>query len=172
MITYIYEDAYQLERDYDLHDARWFKWLCSLLVREPDIAQEDPGVLAAGDLYFGAMYDAIWVGLPMVESAAGQMFGNPHEHRRYADKVVQAVQGNGPMDLSYAYLPLIMGGVRVNMRIKIPYENLWDSIALLEEARRGRTRLTGARGSSILGALDDLIESAKELLARSRVPRE
>ncbi len=170
-ITYIYEDAYQFERDFELHEARWFQWLCSLLVREERKADEDRGVLTAQDLYFGALYDAVRVALPMVESAIGRRYGGKEEHRHYADKVVQAVQGNAPMDLSYAYLPLVMAGVTINMRVKTPYENLWESLDLLEEARLGRARLSGRKDNPILATVDDLIAAARELLTRSRVPR-
>jgi len=171
-ITYIFEDAYQYEQDFDLYDARWFQWLCSLLVQNEDAALEDKGKLAAGELYFGGLYDAVRVGLSVVRTTAGREYGSQEEQRAYAEKVVQAVQGNLPMDLSYAYLPLIMAGLQLHMRIKLRYENLWDSLALLEEAVAGRRRLAAGRNNPIFETLDVLLERAREMLIRERVPRE
>jgi len=172
-IIYVYEDAYRYEQNYELYDARWFQWLASLLVREPDLAEEDRGVLAAGELYFGAMYDAIMVGLNMVETATGERYGSLAEHRSYASRMVQAVQGAMPMDLSYAYLPLVLAGVTLNMRVKLHSENPWISLEMIEEARRGRAHLAGngEETNIIFSALDGLIASAKELLVRSRISR-
>ncbi len=171
-ITYVYEDAYQFEQDFELYDARWFQWLCSLIVREPDALERDKGELAAGELYFGALYDAVRVGLPMVELATRQRYGDAAEHRQYADKVVQAVQGNEKMDLSYVYLPLVMAGVLLNLRLKTRYENPWHSLELLEEALNGRVRLAGGRVNPILQTLTGMIEDARNLLTRSRIPRD
>ncbi len=171
-LTHVFEDAYQYETDYKLYDARWFQWLCSLIVRDPEIAERDLGELAGGELYLAALYDAVWVTLPMVQSWTGRRYGSPQEHRQYADKVVQAVQGNAPMDLGYAYLPLIMAGVLLNMRVAMRYENQWTSLDMLEEARRGRARLSGTRDQELFNVLDTLIAEARELLRRARVPKE
>ncbi len=171
-IAYVFDDAYQYEKDFDLRDARWFQWLSSLLVQDEDKILEDRGKLAGGELYFGALYDAIVVGLPIVQSATRRDYGTPEEHRAYAEKVVQAVQGNQPMDLSYAYLPLIMAGLMLNMRIKTRYEKLWDSLGMLEEAVRGRRRLAAGKNNAIFESLDRLIERAREMLVRERVPRD
>ena len=146
--------------------------MCSLLVRKEETAGGDLGRLAAGDLYLGALYDAVWVTLPMVQTATGKRYGTRQEHRLYADRVVQAVQGNEPIDLSHVYLPLIMAGVLLNIRIALRYENLWQNLELLEEAVRGRGRLTGAQNNEIFVAVGHLIDGARDLLRRSRVPRE
>ena len=171
-LTYVFEDAYQYEQDFDLHDARWFQWLCSLLVQNEDAALADKGKLAAGELYFGGLYDAVRVGLTIVRTTTGRNYGSVEEQRAYAEKVVQAVQGNLPMDLSYAYLPLIMAGLQLNMRVKLRYENLWDSLGLLEEAVAGRRRLAAGKNNPVFETLDVLTERARENLIRERVPRE
>jgi hypothetical protein len=171
-VCYIFEDAYQYEQNFDLHDARWFHWLCSLLVRDEDAADLERGKLAAGDLFFAALYDSVRVGLPMVEHSTGSRYGTVAEHRRYADKVIQAVQGNAPIDLSYAYLPLIMAGVQLNMRVQLHNENLWANLDLLEEALRGRARLAVGKQNPIFDSLGKLLGNARDLLHRSRIPRE
>lgn len=172
IITYIFDDAYQYERDFELDDARWFQWFCSMLVRDEALAEQEKGLLAAGELYYGGLYDAVRIGLTMVESATGQRYGPDEEHRRYADKVVQAVQGNAPIDLSHAYLPLVMAGVLLNMQVDLRGENLWDSLDLLEEAVRGRMRLAVGQENPIFTTLQKLIDDGRQLLHRSRVPRE
>jgi len=172
-LTYVFEDAYQYqyEEAFGLRDMRWFQWLCSLLAQDEDVANRDRGELAIA-FYEGAVYDAVRVTLPMVQLSARQHYGSSEEHRRYAEKVVQALQGVLPMDISYAYLPLIMGGVLLNLRLALRDENPWESLDLLDEARRGRARLLGTSIQPLMLTLDGLMQRAREMLAQSRVPRE
>lgn len=171
-LTYVFEDALQVEQGFTLHEGRWFQWLCSLLVRDPAVAGQDRGELAAGPLYLGAVYDAVRVGLPMVEVATRQRFGTAQEHRLYAEKVVQALQGGIPIDLSHAYLPLIMAGLLLNVRIKLSNENPWESVDALEEAMRGRARLAADAENPIFRSVETLTEKAREALRYGRIPRE
>jgi hypothetical protein len=171
-ITYIYEDAARYEQDFDLHDARWFEWFCSLVVRDETALEADPGQLAAGELYFGAVYDAVCVGLPMVQLGTGRQFGSEDEHHAYAEKVVQALQSTGKMELGYAYLPLVMAGVQLHMRVQLRYEDMWESIDHLEESVARRASSGGEKTDLILGTLGEILENTKDLLHRSRISRE
>lgn len=170
-LCYVFEDAYQFERNYELHDARWFQWLCSLLVREPGVVDRDLSGLVAGELYLGALYDAVWVLLPMLQNVTRQTFGTVAEHKAYANRVMQAVQGNELGDLSYVYLPLVMAGVQLNMRMGLRYEDLWENLDLIQEAMLGRVRLSTGDENEIFVAMNRLLEDASELLRRSRVER-
>ncbi len=170
-ITYVFDDAGQYEQIYDLDRSRWFSWLRSLVMQDRAVARRAPGDLAGGDLYFAALYDAVWVGLPMVEIALNEVYGTPEEHRQYAEEVVRAIQGEA-LELGHAYLPLVMAGVLLNMRVTVRGENLWNNLDYLQEAMRGRARLYAGRNNPIMVGLAALVESARDLLHRSRVPRE
>ncbi|GAB4575540.1 MAG: hypothetical protein Kow0077_27530 [Anaerolineae bacterium] len=171
-ITYVMDSAYQYEPDFDLHNARWFQWLCSVIMQDERALDRPPGDLAMRELYFGALYDAVVVTLPMVEIALGETFGTPEEHRRYAEALVRAVQGLEPIDLLHAYLPLVMGGVLLNMRIRLREEDLWGPLDDLVEAQRGRTRLHSRENNAVLNGLNRLIAEAQDELRRSRIPRQ
>ncbi|MBN2470532.1 MAG: hypothetical protein JXN59_07400 [Anaerolineae bacterium] len=170
-ITYVFDDAHQYEPDYDMAQSRWFRWLCSLLMQDSVIGQRAPGDLAARELYFAALYDAVWVSLPMVEIALQEVYGTPEEHRQYAEEVVQAIHGRS-LDLGHIYLPLVMAGVLLNIRVNARGENLWTNLDLLQEAMRGRARLYAGRNNPVMVGLEKLVQDARDLLRRTRVPRE
>lgn len=165
-LAYIFTLAPERERDFVLYDARWFEWLCSLLAGDGEVEAWHKGKLAAGPLYFGALFDAVRIALPMVQAATGEFYGSPDEHRLYADKVVLALQGSGVMDLGYAYLPLIMAGVLLNPRLLRRNEDPLASLELLDEARRGRVRLAVAGQNPVFDTLDAMIREARQRLLR------
>ena len=170
-ITYVFDDADQYEPAYEMQKARWYHWLCSLLMQDQTTERRTPGDLAGKELYFAAMYDAVWVGLPMVEQALNEQYGTPAEHRQYADEVVRAVQQRA-VDLGHVYLPLVMTGVLLNMRVTVRGENLWTNLEHLQEAMRGRARLYAGRNNPIMVGLEKLVQEGLDQLRRSRVPRE
>lgn len=171
-LTYIFDEAEHYETVYALENSLWFRWLNSLIMQDEYTEIRQPGDLAGNELYFGAMYDAVLVGLPMVEGALHESYGTVEEHRHYAGKLVQAVQSSGAVDLSHAYLPLVMAGVLLNMRVAVRGENLWHNLEHLQEAVRGRARLYAGKRNPIMLGLEQLIAEGLDMLRRSRIPHE
>lgn len=171
-ITYVYGEADHYETLFSLDDSRWFEWLCSLLMQDATAESRLPGDLAANELFFGAVFDAVVVGLPMVELALKEQYGSREEHRHYAEKLVQTLQTSGNSDLSHVYLPLAMTGVLLNMRVRARGENLWRNLDSLQEAVRGRARLYAGKSNPIMVGLEKLIAGGYDMLRKSRIPRD
>src|SRR5579859_2104593 len=167
-LTYAMEDGLDLEPGFKLTEGRWFHRLVSIVNDEYIV--EDPDHLVTF-LYTAVVFDAVRLGLHMVEQAAHQNFGDATEHVTYADEVVAALERQTPVDLAHAYLPLVLAGVILNARIKAPKENLWESIAMLREAWTGRQRLADSGFEVVSKMLNDLIYEAEMFLTRTRVPK-
>ncbi len=167
-LTYAMEDGLDLEPGFKLTEGRWFHRLVSVVNDQYII--EDPDHLVTF-LYTAVLFDAVRLGLHMVEQAAKQNFGDANEHVVYADEVVAALERQTPIDLAHAYLPLVLSGVILNARIKGTKENLWRSLAMEREAWHGRQRLADSSFEVISQMLDGLLYEAELFLTRTRVPR-
>jgi hypothetical protein len=107
----------------------------------------------------------------VIQPKVKEFLGDRNERISYANRVLSWYAGQGEPDLSYVYLPLVLGGVVVNQLVTPRSENPWMMIEELRQAYRGRVRLVTGEAVAIFDMLDDLLNQAEESLRRSRIPR-
>lgn len=168
LLAYTMEDGLNTEDGFGLDHSAWFFRLTSVIDDKVILNNVETLVEV---LYIGALRDAVRLGLKMIERATGDNLGKPDEHVVYADEVVLSLRGDVRIDLSHAYLPLVLAGVMVNDKIRDGRENLWTSLSQLREAWRGRVRLAGSEYDWVARILSDLISDAENTLIALRIPR-
>jgi len=100
------------------------------------------------------------------------VLGDSAERMGYANRIMTWLAGGqGEADLSYVYLPLVLGGVVVNQIVTNKDDNPWIMILQLREAYRGRARLVTGEAAAIFKMMDALLDQAEDTLRRSRIPR-
>jgi hypothetical protein len=171
MLTYALDEGMELEPGFEVESSRWFQTLCQVLAHDETVEEWDRGTLTIRYLFEAAMYDAILLGFSVIEPKVNEDLGNADERVSYANRVLSWYAGQGQSDLSYAYLPLVMGGIAINEFVKTRDENPWIMIEEMREALAGRSRLFTGELVAIFKLTDQLLTKAEESLRRSRVPR-
>jgi hypothetical protein len=169
-LTYVMEDGLELEQGFSLAEGYWFRRLCGLMIREPDVIKNPDRLLNL--LYTAVVQDAVMLGFSMVGHDTRVDFGDLDERTAYMSKVTAALEGRVPLALEYLYVPLILAGVILNARMIVARENPWHSLEALVEARNGRIRLAGLGLREVFDILDGLIERSERLLWEMRVPKD
>lgn len=171
MITYTLDEGLNLEPGYTIEGSRWFQTLCQVLAHDESVEDWDRGTLAVRYLFEAALYDAILLAFSVIEPKVDEDLGDKAERTSYANRILAWYAGQGPADLSYAYLPLVLGGISISEYVKVQQENPWIMLEELREAQRGRSRLFTGEAVAIFKLTDQLLTKAEESLRRSRVPR-
>jgi len=171
MMTYTLDEGLELEQGFSVEESRWFKTLCQLLAYDENLEDLPKGDLATEYLFEAALYDAILLGFGVIEPRVREDLGDHAERVQYANRVLSWMAGQGEPDLSYAYLPLIMGAVLVNELANVKPDNPWTMIDLLREALRGRARLFTGEKVTIFNMTADMLKIGDDMLRRARVPR-
>lgn len=89
-------------------------------------ALHDPHPVIVKQLYDEVLMDALLYGLMLVEQASGEALGTEDDMREFAEQVAAKLKTPGDMNFSYAYLPLILGGLTVLDRVMMPDERIGD----------------------------------------------
>ncbi|MAS35293.1 MAG: hypothetical protein CL610_14870 [Anaerolineaceae bacterium] len=171
MVTYTLDEGLELEQGFSVEDSQWFKTLCQVLAYDENLEDLNKGQLATQYLFEAALFDAIMLGFGVIEPRVNEDLGDTTERVQYANRVLSWMAGQGEPDLSYAYLPLIMGAILVNELANVKPENPWTMLELLREALRGRARLFTGEKVTIFNMTADLLELGEEMLRRARIPR-
>ncbi len=171
MMTYTLDEGLDLEPGFSMEDSRWFQTLCQVLAHDPELAHASPGEIAARYLFDAALYDAILLGFSVIDPKVKEDLGDQNERTNFANRMLAWFGGQGEPDLSYVYLPLVMGGVVINNIVTLRNDNPWIMIDELQEATRGRVRLATGEAVTIFKIMDKLLSSAEDELRRSRVSR-
>ncbi|MBI5667229.1 MAG: hypothetical protein HZC41_04405 [Chloroflexi bacterium] len=171
IITYALDEGMDLEPGFNAQDSRWFQTLCQVLAHDPDLERMNKGELAVKYLFDAALFDAIMLGFAVIQPKVKEDLGDIEERNNYATRLLTWFAGQGEADLSYAYLPLVLGGVVVNQFVTLREDNPWIMLDELREAYRGRARLVTGEAVAIFKMMGDLLDYAEDALRRSRVPR-
>jgi hypothetical protein len=171
MMTYTLDEGLELEPGFEVEESRWFQTLCQVLAHDERVEDMHRGDLATSYLFEATLYDAILLGFGVIQPKVKEFLGDKNERISYANRVLMWYAGQGEPDLSYAYLPLVLGGIVVNQLVTPRSENPWIMVEELRQAYRGRVRLVTGEEVAIFDMLDDLLNQAEETLRRSRVPR-
>lgn len=140
---------------------RWYSRTCHLLLQEPGLAAQPEGLITQL-VYPALVHDAARHAFAMVKTVTGESFGTPAETDTYVDNLSQALADGEPLDLTRAYLPLIMGGLIVNARLTLPNEQIRDTANLLAHALDRRRQEQTEDNAFVLDLADRLIERALE----------
>jgi hypothetical protein len=170
MMTYTLDEGMDLEPGFHAQESRWFQTLCQLLASDPRHEYTDRGELAVKYLFDSALYDAIILGFSVIAAKVREDLGDSGERISYANRVLLWLSGQGEPDLSYVYLPLVLGGVVVNQFVTTRDDNPWVLLSELREAYHGRRRLVSGEAVAIFNMLDLLLTQSDDALRRARVP--
>lgn len=169
--------AYTL--DYRLHGAnaipleemRWLQTLAQVLASDSKAVNLKPEELVTRHLLEAAVYDAVLIGFAVIRPLVGVNLGDRAERAHYANRVIRWLTGLDAPDLSYIYLPLVLGGVAINHLVAIPKRDAesWTLLEQLREAYRGRVRLAHGEELEIFDMLDALLERGADELTRAQI---
>jgi hypothetical protein len=171
MITYTLDEGLDLEPGFTMQESRWFETLCQVLAHDEKLEDIDRGELVGKYLFEAALYDAILLAFAVITPIVREDLGNHAERLSYANRILLWFAGQGQPDLSYVYLPLVLGGLVVNMIVSAKDDNPWIMLDELREASRGRARLVTGEASAIFTLFDELTVQAADALRRARIPR-
>ncbi len=169
LLTYTFSDRSDTEPGYRIEDQRWFQALTQALAADEKIARWSGGDIVGRYLYESVVYDAVLLGFSLIRPKVRTNLGDKTERIDYANKIVSWLAGQIDPDLTYVYLPLILGGVTVNYLVTGMGDDPWSIIAELHEAYRGRIRLVQGSTQEIFDMLDRLLTLAEDDLKRSRI---
>lgn len=172
MMCYTVEDAPTREPDVMLEDTRWFRSLCHVLAANPELLDEPREFILSNRVFDGIIYDAILMGFRIVESKTDEDMGNQAEQINYANRFMQWFSGHGDADLTYVYLPLVLGGLGIARLVRGGIsENPWDISDQLTEAQQGRIDLLSSDNVIIFDMMDSMLDSYTRILRARRVQR-
>ena len=171
MITYTLDDGAALEQVTKLEDTRWFQTLCQVLAFDPSVAEWEAGSIAVRYLFEAAVYDAVLLAFGLIRPRVRVNLGDKTERVNYANRVIGWLAGQAEPDLTYIYLPLVLGGVAVNSVVVPREEDPWQTLDEVREAYRGRMRLVSGTALEIFDMLDKLVVRAEDDLRRARILR-
>lgn len=172
MMAYAVDDAPNLEPDVEVEDTRWFQALCQVLASRPDAMQINRHTLIATTLFSEVLYEAILLGFKVLETRVSENLGSREERIEFANKVLAWMGGRGQGDLTYVYLPLVLGGLAVSRIVRAGIrESPWEIVDGLEEAVQGRIRLADDASIVIFDMLRTLLNRHASMLRAQRIER-
>jgi len=166
-LTYTLFDGLREIEGFGVENASWFQRLTTIMDDKTTLGDLE---LLIAYIYTALLTDAVALGLFILEKRTGENLGTRDEHRTYALEVVEALNQQ-TLDLSHAYLPLVLAGITLNARIKDSRESLWASLNYLGEAWRGRTKLADSSYDWVAQILDVLLDEAEKELIALKVPK-
>lgn len=172
MMAYTVDDGPILEPDVEVEESRWFLALCQVLASNPEIVKMNRHALIANYLFSEVLYEAILLGFRVLETKVTENLGSREERIEFANKVLAWLGGRGQGDLTYVYLPLVLGGLSVSRIVRAGIrESPWDIVDGLEEAVHGRIRLADDASIVIFGMLRTLLNRQASMLRAQRIER-
>ncbi|MBE7512782.1 MAG: hypothetical protein HS103_08195 [Anaerolineales bacterium] len=168
ILAYTLEDGLEVQGICRVGESAWFQHLVGLI--EDPLVTKQPDVLVE-KIYMPLIRDGVRLGLKLVETVTGESLGSADDHRSYAQEVVSVLGRGDGIDLSHAYLPLVLAGVILNYDMRLTSENLWGNITALREAWRGRIKIIGSEFEWVAQVLSNLLHEAEQLLLHHKIPK-
>ena len=170
MMTYTVEDAPLREPDIALEQTRWFRALCQVLAANPDLTDAERNDVITREVFDSVLYDAVLVAFIVLENKVDEDLGDEAERLNYANRFMRWFAGYGDEDLTFVYLPLVLGGLSIARLVRSSdYENAWDLHDQLTEALAGRIDLSTTTGIVIFDMLESLLDSYQRMLRALRI---
>lgn len=171
LITYTLDEGLDLEPGFSTETSRWFQVLCQVLAHDEHVDDLDRPDIATRYLFDAAMYDAVLLGFALIAPKIKEDLGDSTERLNFANRILLWMAGQVEPDLTFVYLPLVMGGLVVNLFVNPRDDNPWLMVDQLREAARGRARLVSGEALAIFHMMDELLDDAEDQLRRARIPR-
>lgn len=171
MMVYTVEDAPAREA-LIIENSRWFRELCQLLAADPDLPQDLPRhEIISKFLFESVLHDSIMMAFYVLESHVQENLGSALEREQYAHKLITWFAGSGDADLTYAYMPLVLGGTAIGYSVARNWgDNPWYFYNQMIEAYNGRVRLHSEATEVIFDILRDLLQKYERRLRQQRIP--
>jgi hypothetical protein len=166
MMAYTLEEAPSLEAGYRLNEQHWFKRLCQVMASDELIVKNMMlDEITVKYLYEALAYDSILLAFGMVRPRTKEDLGSHDEQVQYATRVFKWLVGQGEGDLTYVYLPLVLGGVITDRMVTLKEpDSPWELLDQLREAARLRQRTLKGEATVVFKILEKLLlESENQL---------
>jgi hypothetical protein len=167
-ITYVLEDGLDLHPGFSLYASRWFKQLVGM-IEDPATTKDIDKLIVR--LFPSLIFDSVLLGLTLVGEESKSSLGSPNEQIEYASEVVAAIEGNIPIDLGHAYLPLVLAGILLNYRIKGMRENPWITLHEISRAWQGRLSNAENQFEWVARVFNGFVRKAEKDLEEARIDR-
>jgi hypothetical protein len=105
----------------------WVSSFLRLLNDEPRAA-EHPVEAIARIIYPELVRDGILYAFKTIEQTTGEELGNDEEMQQYAENVINTLNGDGTLDFTHTYIPLVMGGLMIFDSVIMPGEKLDEMV--------------------------------------------
>lgn len=168
LMTYVMEDGLELEDGFRLTDGRWFQLLAAH-IDEPKLLADPASLISV--LYNGILYDSMRLGYHMLARSVHESLGTPAEHSALAARMVNALEGRQPLELSDIYLPLVLAGLMLHTQVKSNQEDLWATLEQIRIDWRARLRSSLEQSPTVTKLMDHFIQTTEQFLVRARIPR-
>jgi hypothetical protein len=164
MLTYTLEEAPSLAAGHHLQQQHWFKRLRQVLASNESLSSTmSLGEIVVEYLYEALVYDAILLAFGMVRPRTKEDLGDNEEQAAYASRVFKWLVGQGEGDLTYVYLPLVMGGLLTDRLVHLDnIDNPWELVKMLREAMKMRQRALKGEATMIFKILERMIMDAED----------
>lgn len=104
---------------------RWLQGYMKILVQDERMGGVAPKAIPHF-LFDDLLADALGYAFRLVERDSGENLGSDEERAEFADDIIKKLKTKGEMNFSYAYLPLVLGGVIVTDMVLFHNEKLTD----------------------------------------------
>ncbi len=169
LLAYTLEDGLELEEGFRVTEGRWFQRLAAH-IDDTALLADDTRLL--GPMYIPALHDATRLGFHMLARSFKDALGSPAEHLNQANRLVEALEGTGAVDMQHVYMPLVLAGLMLHAQIKASDEDLWGTLDEVHAAWQTRVAAGSLPPMPLVAKLiDDLLLREEEFLIRTRVPR-
>ncbi len=117
----------QLTDTSEIHIAlpKWLQGYLKILVQDERMGGVAPKAIPHF-LFDDLLTDALSYAFRLVQRDSGENLGTDEDMAEFAEIIVTKLKTKGEMDFSYAYLPLILGGIIVTDQVLFPNEKLAD----------------------------------------------
>lgn len=172
MMTYTVEDAPTREPNVVLEDMFWFRALCQVLAANPEVYDHTRADIISQRVFDAVLYESVMMGFRVLKGKVEEDLGNEAEQINYANRFMNWFSGHGEADLTYVYLPLVIGGMSIARLVRSHLgENPWYLADAMDEAFAGRLDLMSGQNIVVFDMLDKLLEEYKAGLRARRIAR-
>ena len=172
MMTYTVEDAPAREPGIVLEDMYWFRALCQVLAANPEVYDQTRAMIISHYVFDEVLYEAVLVAFRVLEGKVDEDLGDEVEQFNYANRFMNWFSGHGEADLTYVYLPLLIGGLSIARLVRSHIgENPWYLADAMDEAFAGRLDLMSGQNVVVFDILDKVLEEYKAMLRARRIAR-
>ena len=104
---------------------RWLQGYMKILTQDERMAGVAPKAIPHF-LFDDLLFDALSYAFRIVERDSGENLGTDEDMQEFAQTILDKLKTKGEMNFSYAYLPLVMGGIIITDQVLMHQEQLTD----------------------------------------------